>query len=259
MTRRSFGSRKCFFIVALLLVIFLAAPVLAADGDGTGGGDEPLTLESSSIADGTAGVDIATDRITLTFSKNVVNMTVKDNNAACFAITADGAAVPFTVEMADDQLYRELRRDIVLRFSAELRPAAAYSVTVSPNLMSKSGVYLGEEVTVKFTTAGNIITAAPDQPVVDSSEKAAGEEDHSQITPDLEKEAEVIIDQEASDTEDILVSTEGETAAEEATGGTIEDKNASESAGGNNIPIILAITAIIIMAAYILIRKKQKN
>ncbi len=251
MTGKIFRSRNWPIIVALMLVVFLAAPLVAADGDGSGGGDDPLALESSSIPDGTAGVDISTDQITLTFSKNVVNMTVKENNAACFTITADGAAVPFTVEMADDQLYRELRRDIVLRFGAELKPAATYTVTVSSDLMSKSGVYLGKEVTVKFTTAGNIMTAADDKPAVDSGGKAAGEEDHSQITPDLEQEAEVITDQEASDTEESVISTERETAGE-----TSEDENASEPAGENNIPIILGIAAVIIVAAYVLFRKK---
>ena len=46
--------------------------------------------------------------IKLSFNKNVVHMTVCDDNKQCFALYAeDGTAVPLEVIMADDQMEPE--------------------------------------------------------------------------------------------------------------------------------------------------------
>lgn len=161
---------KMAIVLAIALSMFVALPVWAAGGDGSGGGsNEPLLLESSSIADGTQGVAITTSKISLTFSKNVVNSTVKDNNAGCFSITRDDTAVPFTVEMADDQLYPESKNDIVLVFTESLEPSSTYVITVAPELQSKSGVSLGEEVKISFaTTEGTAAAPAANTPAAET-------------------------------------------------------------------------------------------
>ena len=100
-------------IAALILSCLLAAlPGFAGDGSAGGGGD-PLRLIDSTPVDGQEGVPLDV-KIKLTFNKNVVNMSVKDNNMRCFKLFEGGHEVACAVQMADDQIYRELRREVVL-------------------------------------------------------------------------------------------------------------------------------------------------
>lgn len=86
-------------------------------------------------------------------------MTVCKNNKKCLALyAADGSKIPVEVIMADDQIEPEKRRDIQLKPLQSLEPATSYTIKISPELRSKSGVTVGREITVSFTTAG----AAPD-------------------------------------------------------------------------------------------------
>ena len=99
--------RVSAMIAAVLLILSFAVCAFAegGNGDGTGGGkDQPLTLVSSSIPNGSENVS-TTPEIVLTFSKNVVNFTVKDNNEKCFSmIDSKGNNVPIDVIMGDDQV-----------------------------------------------------------------------------------------------------------------------------------------------------------
>lgn len=146
-----------FFILVFLCSVMLALPVLAGEGDGSGGGkNQPLALLGSSPTDGQKDVTLPVE-IKLTFSKNVVYMTVRDNNQKCFGLySPDGKEVPIEVIMADDQVEFEKRRDIVVKPLQELQAGTTYTVKVAPQLESKSGVNLGEEVKVSFTTAGSV-------------------------------------------------------------------------------------------------------
>jgi hypothetical protein len=141
-------------------------------GDGSGGGkDQPLSLTSSIPADGQKDVSPTTE-ILLSFSKNVVYMTVCENNKKCLALyAADGSKIPVEVIMADDQIEPEKRRDIQLKSLQSLEPATSYTIKISPELRSKSGVTVGQEITVSFTTAG----AAPGN----SGDSKAGSPDKS--------------------------------------------------------------------------------
>ncbi len=175
MTKAVLSKGRLVMVLALLLCMFAVLPAWAAGGNGSGGGSDPLVLESSTIPDGTQGVDITTSQITLTFSKNVVNAAVKENNLGCFSITSDGTAVPFTVEMADDQLNPESKNDVVLVFTEQLQSSSAYIITVAPELQSKSGVTLNNEVTIGFTTAENTALV----PVADTTEQSAAVEENN--------------------------------------------------------------------------------
>lgn len=74
------------FTVVMLLIITTASLVFAEGSKGGGEGkDEPLSLVSSNPADGQKDVPVDT-QIKLVFSKNVVNMSVKDNNQKCFSL-----------------------------------------------------------------------------------------------------------------------------------------------------------------------------
>jgi methionine-rich copper-binding protein CopC len=151
-----FMNKKCWAMVLAVLVLSMltALPALAGNGDGTGGGKgEPLRLVSSTPADGQKDVSLPVE-IKLTFSKNVVHMSVNDNNRNCFSLyTSAGSAVPVEVVMADDQVEPEKKNDVVLKPLQSLQPGTEYVVKISPELQSKSGVTLESQVSVVFTTA----------------------------------------------------------------------------------------------------------
>ena len=119
--------RKTLIItLAILCSIILVLPVLAGQGDGSGGGkNQPLAMLSSSPADGQKDVALPVE-IKMTFSKNVVYMTVRDNNSKCFTMySQDGKQVPIEVIMADDQIEFDKRRDIVVKPLQELQGPSA--------------------------------------------------------------------------------------------------------------------------------------
>ncbi len=144
--------------VGLLIGVLATAimPLYAGEGDGSGGGKkQPLALVSSVPADGAAGIN--TDAlIKLTFSKNVVYMTVRENNKKCFSLWSNNQQIPIEVIMADDQIEFEKRNDVILKPLQTLKAATTYRVEIAPQLESKSGVNLGQKTTVSFTTAGVI-------------------------------------------------------------------------------------------------------
>jgi hypothetical protein len=74
---------KSTCILTLFLCLFMVSPVQAG-----GGKKSPLSIVSSVPADGENDVKISTD-IKITFSKNVVNMSVKDENKKCFELKDD--------------------------------------------------------------------------------------------------------------------------------------------------------------------------
>ncbi|NLN86648.1 MAG: hypothetical protein GX133_03440 [Syntrophomonadaceae bacterium] len=140
------------------------------DGDGSGGGqNNPLVIESSTPANGAAGV-ATLEYIKVVFSKNVVYMTVRDQNMQCFSLWSGSQRIPAEIIMADDQIEREKRRDVLIKPKQPLQPGTAYRVEIAPEMKSKSGVTLGHKEVINFTMAGAAKTpetAAPvkEQPV----------------------------------------------------------------------------------------------
>lgn len=151
-------TKLLFFII--VLSSFVIGQTAFAEGDGTGGGkSEPLTLVSSSIKDGANGVSLKPE-IKLTFSKNIVNMSVNENNKNCFSLhTASGTVIPINLVLADDQIDFEKRNDATITPKANLEQGTTYSVVVSSTLKAKSGVTTGKEIRLTFTTEGT--KAAP--------------------------------------------------------------------------------------------------
>lgn len=164
MDKLSFGILKLVLLKVLTAccLLLLALPAIAADGDGTGGGKgEPLSLVASNPYDGQEDVPINV-LITMTYSKNVVNMTVSENNLKCFSLYgADGSMVPIDVIMADDQVEPEKKNDVSLKPLQDLKHNTAYTVKVSSALKSKSGVTLAGDLTFTFITAKDNTIAEP--------------------------------------------------------------------------------------------------
>lgn len=201
-------------------------PLYAGEGDGSGGGKkQPLSLISSIPANGAAGVN--TDAfIKLTFNKNVVYMTVRENNRACFSLWTENQQVPIEVIMADDQIEFEKRNDVIIKPLQTLKAAKTYWVEVAPQLESKSGINLGQKNTVSFTTGG--VINEPEQPakevtdtgkVVKEPERPAAVKDES-ISNNSEQVTEPAIEEKSVEknipetTEKEPTTTEKETAQE---------------------------------------------
>jgi len=202
-------------ILAVLACLFMFQPVIAGEGDGSGGGQGvPLGLASSSPADGQTDVAL-TGEIKLTFNKNVINLTIRENNKKCFSLgTSNGLKVPIEVIMADDQLYPEEKRNISIKSSQPLQPGTAYILKISPALQAKNGTSLGHEVTVNFVTAGAVskpvenppevdtgkVELQPEQPVSNQSDKnaAVSSETDDKTVGKAGSEAPAAIDQQQS-------------------------------------------------------------
>ncbi|MCF0136972.1 MAG: Ig-like domain-containing protein [Oscillospiraceae bacterium] len=219
----------------IVLILSLGTAALAdGDGDGSGGGSgEPLMLAGSSVADGSTG--ISTDvYITLTFSKNVVNFTVKDNNAACISLTdSAGGTVPVSVVMGDDQVDPGIKRIIGVQTSG-LKEGETYTLNISGALTSKSGVSLGSPIAISFTTAEAAV-AEPDEPV--SSEDTP--EDAEEMT---------------GEGEDILLITSAEGVDAE-----LVIAPAPEAPADNTLWIVNGVCAAVLLAAYLATRKNIHN
>lgn len=139
-------------VVVLLSLLLCICTMSTMFAHGGGGSNNPFSLKTSNPKDGQKKVSIDSD-IILNFSKNVVNIIIKDNNEKCFKmLDEDGQAIPIEIIMADDQIDREKRNDIILAPKEPLGHGKTYTVIVAKDLMSKSGVTLENEVTISFTT-----------------------------------------------------------------------------------------------------------
>ena len=147
--------------VCLMLCLTVSAFAEGGSGDGSGGGkDKPLTLESSSIANGAQNVPVNPE-IVLGFSKNVVNISVKENNKNCFSMTdSKGNSVPVDIIMGDDQVNptQEIKRTITVKPAVSLDPGETYLLKISGDVTAKSGAKIGKDNYISFTVAGATTT-----------------------------------------------------------------------------------------------------
>ncbi|MEQ8200332.1 MAG: Ig-like domain-containing protein [Syntrophomonadaceae bacterium] len=164
------GLLRWFTMVAVVMSLVLGplsgnwAKAAGGNGDGSGGGqNNPLVIESSNPADGAAGV-ANLEYIKIVFSKNVVYMTVRDKNMQCFSLWSGSQRVPAEIIMADDQVEREKRNDVLVKPKQPLKAGLTYRVEVAPEVESKSGVTLGQKATITFTMAGGSQAPAPVTP-----------------------------------------------------------------------------------------------
>jgi len=167
------------FFVILLLLFSAPACSFGADQVGEGGGqnqDEPLKLVSSSILNNQQNVSVK-PVIQLEFSKNVVNMTVAENNKKAFLLTdKKGETVPIQIQMGDDQVDPTIKRLIQIVPEKELNQGETYTLTIQQTLTAKSGAALPEAVRITFETDGGGIKAGNDN----SEDSAAGNVENSE-------------------------------------------------------------------------------
>lgn len=138
--------RKISWMIAAVLVLTVLCGTALA-------GDKPVSLDTSSVEDGQTDVPVDVV-IELVFTNNVVNVSVRDNNAACFSLESGGKTVPIDVIMADDQVEPNLKRVISVAPKSRLDEGKKYSLVISGSLTAKNGNSIGEVTTITFTTEG---------------------------------------------------------------------------------------------------------
>lgn len=145
-----FKKGICIIIAALMILSALASATLIFAEEG----NNPLFINECTPVDGSSNIPTDTE-IKINFSKNVVNLSVKDTNLKCFSMKDnEGNVADVNVVMADDQIDRENRNDIILVPVNGLEEEKEYTITISSNLTAKNGNTLGEEKTITFSTVG---------------------------------------------------------------------------------------------------------
>lgn len=160
--------------IALLGVLILGVGMAsAAEAGGSGSGaSSAFALVSSSIPDGAHDV-LPDSQIQLKFSKNVTNITVKENNQSCFSMVDNlGNNIDLNVIMADDQLERYKRNDIVIAPVNPLSESRLYTLTISEKLTCKNGETLEEPQIITFSTIGYESTQATTLPGTHQTESS---------------------------------------------------------------------------------------
>lgn len=134
-------------LIVLLVLLVLSSTALA--------GDNAVSLETSSVEDGTVEVSVETE-IELVFTNNVVNKKVADNNRESISLSTGGQDVAIEIIMADDQIEPDKKRIISVVPESSLLEGTQYTLTINKNLSGKNGNIIGEDVVISFTTEGKI-------------------------------------------------------------------------------------------------------
>ena len=243
--------KKRFAWMALAVLMMLSITAQAAggngggngggtgggSGDGTGGGKtEALTVESTSVEDG--AVLAPEDAITLVFTKNVVNSSVKETNLPLFTVTDDsGAAVEITVTMADDQIEPDKKNDVVIA-PADTWADGAYTLTAQAGITSKSGDVMEQDYTLTFSVAGAADDAAAPEDTMDTATELSPEDTAEAAEPETAEDA---------------GTAESETTTTDAVEQTATQEQES------NAPMFIGIAVVVVIvagAAYVLGKKK---
>ncbi len=138
-------------IVLTIILTMLLTFTAYASGDS---GDKPLNIDISIPEDGASEIPVDKE-IQLDFSNNVANEKVREINMENIKlIDGSGNEVEVNIEIADDQLYPDLKRTIKLIPVENLKEGTTYQVVIGPEVQAKNGNAIGEEITLSFTTVG---------------------------------------------------------------------------------------------------------
>lgn len=164
-------KKKCMCCVIIFLLSSVFAPISYAastsvnyieNGQGNGSGqglnaDIALTLVSSSVADGDTNVPLD-PVIQLNFNKNVVNISVLENNSNCFhLIDASGAPVPISLIFPDDQIQSDFKRNVFIFPKDNLKMNSKYELVVDSILRAKNDTIIDNAHIIHFETGAAAI------------------------------------------------------------------------------------------------------
>jgi|GEM_PF-1535336 len=243
-------KKKSMGVLSIIAVLLLTLQMItfaeggngggSGSGSGNGGGDNPLTLESVDTESDINALRVD-EVIYLNFSNNVVNLSVKENNMTCFAMTYDdGSPADFVAFFGDDQVDRDIRNTIEIRPADTWQAGATYHLTIKKDLTSKNGSSLGKDKEIVFTIA-------------DAEEGVSAEETNVETPTSEEVTSEEVTSDEAADTADTNVE-----AGEDADADTKDAETVNEAVENGNINYGLLIGAIIIIAGgYWFVKRKK--
>ena len=238
-------------LAALLLLCTTAG---AVDGAGKA---EPLALSASGVADGAANVAADTS-IKLDFTKNVVNLQVKDNNMTCFSVTDSGGnQVPIVVSMGDDQVDREVRNTIYVSPVTAWPAGETLTLTISGNLTAKNGSTMGTAHTLRFTVAGEAATPAPSAAVTATPKPVTTPEPTPAPTPVPAESEPLTSETPAIQSTPAVVETE--TPVPSPTPAPSEPPVQPDADGGIPAAVILAVVLIAAAAAAVLLVLRSRG
>jgi hypothetical protein len=148
----------------------MSIPVVALGNGDTEGipGQKPLNFISIALVDGGKVEGRTTiplkPKFKITFDKNVVNITVWENNRKCFHIyNENGEDIPIYVIKIDDTVDFNQRQHVFIEPIKNLRPGTWHSLRISPKLLAKNGNSTlggttgGKEKVITFKTEGMAI------------------------------------------------------------------------------------------------------
>ena len=139
------------YIFGIIVILLLAINGSIAAGIGSGG-NNPLTLETSSPQANAVGVELD-HKIELQFSNNVINANVRDGNQACFSLAdAGGKVIAIDILMANDMVEPNKKEIVFIKPLESLEANTTYVLTISGDLTAKTGDRLGKDINLSFTT-----------------------------------------------------------------------------------------------------------
>ncbi|MFZ5968340.1 MAG: Ig-like domain-containing protein [Bacillota bacterium] len=148
-------NKLVLWIMLLFIFIFASmSPSYGTENKSIDSDGKNAVLDLVESVPKNAAKDVELDaQIKLLFNKNVVNQTVKENNAKCFLLLdADNQVVPIDVIFPDDQMEPDRKREIMIKPKEALRENTSYRVKISPKLQSKNGTSLEKSISFSFTT-----------------------------------------------------------------------------------------------------------
>lgn len=162
--------------LSVVLILLISLNVFTAYADSS----VPFQLVESTPENSAVDIELNVE-IKLLFNKNVVNFSVKDNNANCIKLYDEGGqAVSAELIFPDDQVEPEKKREIYIK-PTELNENTKYTIEISKDMLAKNGSTLGETVFVSFTTL-SVNSEEPEvkpiteEPVTAENEKVINEE-----------------------------------------------------------------------------------
>lgn len=170
------------------LVLFCMFSILLCPAIVQATGSSPVRVLGCSISNGSVVEGDVT--ITFTFSNNVVNETVRDNNKNLFAILdSSGNKVAIKVIMADDMINPDLRRNISIKALNRLS-GGSYKAIAYAGITAKNGFSTDADYVVSFTVKE--VEPEPTEPEPTEPEPTEPEptEPESTAAPETEHPAE---------------------------------------------------------------------
>jgi len=155
-----------FLLRITLIAIFIFTNTLSTFCSDNGKDNAFALVESTPQ---NAAQNISVDaQIKLIFNKNVVNLTVKDNNSKCFSLfDSNNQTAPIEVIFPDDQIEPDKKREIYLKPKEPLKENTTYKVVISPELQAKNGSSLEKCISLAFTTITTTVQEAPSADIIE--------------------------------------------------------------------------------------------